>query len=249
MKPDDISPEDIEADFDWGTLDSRVSKAIREMDAALEQALAASRELSRWVQLLHGLTVFVGQVESGVAEVRHQLKVPPQARWSAPVPPTAPKADAVEVAEPWPLERADDNLEVDEEPPLTALEAQEAESGPEPFETAAVVEAEEPPHPAEEEPSEGAPLVAEANESIRLQIEASEANIDLMVVERALRETPGIADVDLLDYAGKRARVQVTFSGSERHEGVADAERLAANVRERLAKLTWDDNLSVSLTE
>jgi hypothetical protein len=92
-------------------------------------------------------------------------------------------------------------------------------------------------------------LVAEVSDSIRLQIESSEANIDLMVVERALRETPGVADVDLLDYAGKRARVQVTLSGGERPEEVADPERLAANVQERLAKLTWNGSLSVSATE
>ena len=91
--------------------------------------------------------------------------------------------------------------------------------------------------------------MAGVGDSIRLQIESSEANIDLMVVERALRETPGVADVDLLDYAGKRARVQVTFSGRERPNEVGNPERLAANVQERLAKLTWDGSLAVSATE
>ena len=81
---------------------------------------------------------------------------------------------------------------------------------------------------------------------MHFQIQSSEANIDLMVVERALRETPGVADVDLLDYAGRRARVKVTLSGGEE---APDAERLAADVQERLAKLTWDSSLSVSPTE
>jgi hypothetical protein len=112
-----------------------------------------------------------------------------------------------------------------------------------------VAVAEEPPAPAEEEPVEAAPSVAEISSNIRLQIESSEANIDLMVVERALRETPGVADVDLLDYAGKRARVLVTFKGGGRPKEVADPERLAANVQEHLAKLTWDGSLSVSATE
>jgi hypothetical protein len=43
--------------------------------------------------------------------------------------------------------------------------------------------------------------------------------------------------------------VQVTLSGGERPEEVADPERLAANVQERLAKLTWNGSLSVSTTE
>ena len=260
-KPDNISREDVDTGIDWETLDSRVSTAVQEIEAALEEALAATRELSQWVERLHTLSAFMRQVESGLAEVRHQLKGPPQARRSAPVPSTLPKADTVEVGEPWPLEPAEAEPEVSEEPLLTALGAQEAESRAEPSEAAAEAVAEAVPEaaaeavaeesqgPAEGGPSERAPLVAEVSDSIRLQIESSEANIDLMVVERALRETPGVADVDLLDYAGKRARVQVTLSGGERPEEVADPERLAANVQERLAKLTWNGSLSVSTTE
>jgi len=259
-KPDDISREDIDTDIDWETLDSQVSAALRETRAALEEALAATQRLSRWVERLHTLSAFMRQVESGLAEVRHQLKGPPEAPRSAPVPSTVPKADTVKVSEPWPLESAEAEPEAGEEPLPTALEAEEAESKAEPSEAPAVAEVEEPPEPAvaevEEppapavaEPLERAPLVAELSDSIRLQIESSEANIDLMVVERALRETPGVADVDLLDYAGKRARVQVTFKGGERPNEVADPERLVANVQERLAKLTWDGSVSVSATE
>jgi hypothetical protein len=246
-KPNDISGEDIDTGIDWQTLDSRVATGVQEIEAALEEALAAIRDLNEWVERLHALSAFMQQVESGLAEVRHQLKEPPQARRSAAVPSTAPKAETVEVSEAPPLEPEEAEPEVGEETPLPALEVQEAESSPEPSE--ATAEAEEPAAPAEGEPLEEAPSVAEVGGSIRLQIESSEANIDLMVVERALRETPGVADVDLLDYAGKRARVQVTFSGGERPKEVADPERLAANVQERLAKLTWDGSLSVSATE
>jgi outer membrane murein-binding lipoprotein Lpp len=280
MKPDKISREDTNAAFDWERLDSQVNAVLEETQAALEEALAATRELSQWVERLHTLSAFMRQVESGLAEVRQQLKGPPQAHRSASVPSTAPKADTVEASEPWPLELEEAEPEVSEEPLLTALEAEEAESRAEPSEAAAVAvaepeaeelpgpaegepgepseaaavavaepEAEEPAAAAEEEPVESAPSVAEVSSSIHLQIESSEANIDLMVVERALRETPGVADVDLLDYAGKRARVLVTFKGGERPKEVADAERLAANVQERLAKLTWDGSLSVSATE
>jgi hypothetical protein len=306
-KPDDTSREDTDTGIDWETLDSQVSAVLRETQAALEEALAATQRLSRWVECLHTMSSFMRQVESGLGEVRHQLKGAPEASQSAASPSTVPKADTPEVVEPWPLEAEDAEAgqepaltaleareaesaaqpsqatavaEAGQEPALTALEAQEAESaaqpseaaavaeaGPEPaltaveaqeaesatqpFEAAAVAvaEAEEPAAPAEGEPLERAPLTAEVRDSIRLQIESSEANIDLMVVERALRETPGVADVDLLDYAGKRARVQVTFSEGERPEEVADPERLAANVQERLAKVTWDGSLSVSATE
>jgi len=248
-KPDDISPEDIDTGIDWETLDSRVSTAVQEIGAALEEALAATRELNQWAERLHTLSAFMRQVESGLAEVRHQLKGPPQAHRPAPVAPTAPKADTAEMGEPWPIEPEEAEPEVAEEPLLTALEEHEAESGAEPSEAVAEAEAEGPPGPVEGGTLEGAPSVAEAAGSIRLQIESSEANIDLMVVERALRETPGVADVDLLDYAGRRARLQVTLSEGERPEEVADPERLAANVQERLAKLTWNGSLSVSTTE
>jgi hypothetical protein len=249
-KPDDTLREAIDTGIDWETLDSQISVVLRDTQAALEEALAATQKLGRWVECLHSLSAFMRQVESGLGEVRHQLKGPPEAGPSAPLPSTVRKADIAEAVEPWPLEaEGAEAAEPGEEPPLTALEAREAESVAQPFEAAAVVEAEEPPGPAEGKPLETAPLVAEVRDSIRLQIESSEANIDLMVVERALRETPGVADVDLLDYAGKRARVQVTFSGGERPEEVADRERLAASVQERLAKLTWNGSLSVSATE
>ena len=254
-KPDDSSREEIDTGIDWATLDSQVSTAVTEIETALEEALAATRDLSQWVERLHTLSAFMRQVESGLAEVRHRLKVPPQARRTAPVPGVAPEADAVEVSEPWPLEPEEAEPEFGDEPLVAALETpeaeevQEAESGAEPSEAVAVTEAEEAPAPAEEGPSETAPSVAGVGGTIRLQIESSEANIDLMVVERALRETPGVADVDLLDYAGKRARLQVTLSGTERPEEVADPERLAANVQERLGKLTWNGSLTVSTTE
>jgi hypothetical protein len=277
MKPDKTSREDTDTAFDWETLDSQVNAVLEETQAALEKALAATRKLGQWVERLHTLSAFMRQVESGLAEVRHQVKESPRAHRSVPIPLTAPTADTVEVSEPWPLEPEEAEPEVGEEPPLTAieaegaesraeppeaaavavaeepplmaLEAEEAESRAEPSEAAAVAEPEEPPAPAEEEPVEAAPSVAEVSSNIRLQIESSEANIDLMVVERALRETPGVADVDLLDYAGKRARVLVTFKGGGRPKEVADPERLAANVQEHLAKLTWDGSLSVSATE
>jgi len=259
-KPENTSREDVDAGIDWATLDSQVSTAVSEIETALEEALAATRDLNQWVERLHTLSAFMQQVESGLAEVRHRLQGPAQAARPAPV--RAAEPSASEAAEALPLEP--DVPEVGEEPLLTALEAQEieeAESRPEPSEAAAVAEAEEAlgpveaavaaeaeeaPGPLEVEPSEGAPSVGGAGAIIRLQIESSEANIDLMVVERALRETPGVADVDLLDYAGKRARVQVTLRAGERPDETA---RLAANVQERLAKLTWDTSLSVSVIE
>jgi hypothetical protein len=245
-KPEDTSREDIDTGIDWATLDSRVSTAVTEIETALEEALGATRELNQWVERLHTLSAFMRQVESGLAQVRDRLSAPPPTRRSAPAPAVVPEAGTAEVGEAWPLEP--DVPEAGEEPLLAPLEAQEAESRDESSE-AAVAEGEEAPVPAEEEPSERAASVTEVGGTIRLLIESSEANIDLMVVERALRETPGVADVDLLDYAGKRARLQVTLSGGERPEEVADPERLAANVQERLAKLIWNGSLSVSTTD
>ena len=154
--PDAISQEDIDNEIDWGTLDSRVSTAIGEIQTALEEALAATRELSHWVERLHGLSAFIRQVESGLAQVRQQLQTPQQGRRAPPVPPMAPEAEPPDASEPWPLEPAEAGAEEDEEPPVTALEAMEeapeSEGGAEAPEAAAVAEAEEAEAPVEGEP-------------------------------------------------------------------------------------------------
>ena len=95
--------------------------------------MAATRKLGQWVERLHTLSAFMGQVESGLAEVRHQLKEPSQARRSAPIPSPVPKTDTVEVGEPWPVEPEGGEAEVDEEPPLTALEARRLRAEPSPL--------------------------------------------------------------------------------------------------------------------
>ena len=249
-RPDTIPPEDNEAGADWEALDSRVSTAVQEIQAALEEALAATRDLTAWVEHLRTLSAFMRQVESGLVEVRHQLEGSPWDRRPVAVPSPVPKADVPKAEEPWLFEPAPAGAKADEEPPV-ALETSEAE----PSEAAAVAEPEQPPEPAggeppaEGEPLQEAPSAAGAGGSVHLEIESSEVNIDLMVVERALRETPGVADVDLLDYAGKRATVRVTLSEGERSEETGDPERLAAHVQEHLAKLTPDGNLSVSAAE
>lgn len=249
--------EGADAGADWETLDSRVSTAVQEIESALEEALAATRDLGQWVERLRTLSAFMRQVESGLVEVRQQLQEPVSGR-DAPVSSVVRRLRAgrgrVRVAEsvfPGP--------ETADEPLVTALEALEEESGAEAPETIAVAEAEEaaaeavpeaePAVPAEAEPSEAAPAVAEGSADVCLEIQSSEANIDLMVVERALRETPGVADVDLMDYAGKRARVRVTLKDGERPEETADPQHLAASVKERLAKMTWDGSLSVAACE
>jgi len=250
--------EDMDAGADWETLDSRVSTAVQEIESALEEALAATRDLGQWVERLRTLSAFMRHVESGLVEVRQQLQEPPSGH-------PAPVSSVVRKLRSGGrharlVERAFAEPETTEKPLLTALEALEEEGGVEAPEVIAVAEAEEPageagavaeakPASAEAEPSEAAPAVAEASADICLEIESSEANIDLMVVERALRETPGVADVDLMDYAGKRARVRVTLKEGERPEETADPQHLAASVKERLAKLTWDGSLSVSPCE
>jgi hypothetical protein len=270
-KTEPLTVEDMDAGADWETLDSRVSTAVKDIESALGEALAATRDLGQWVERLRTLSTFMRHVESGLVEVRQQLQETPFGR-------AAPVASVVRefraragragvsdrpVAEPDTAER----------PVLTALEALEDEGSAETpeaiavadagepageavaeaeqptAEAGAVAQAEQPAAPAEAEPSEAAPAVAEAGADVCLEIESSEANIDLMVVERALRETPGVADVDLMDYAGKRARVRVMLKEGERPEETADPQHLAASVKERLAKLTWDNSLSVGLCE
>lgn len=261
--------EDMDAGADWETLDSRVSTAVQEIESALQEALSATRDLGQWVERLRMLSTFMRHVETGLVEVRQQLQESP----SGHPPRISSFAGKVRsgAGQPRVVERPFPEPETTEEPLVTALEALEDESGAEAPEAIAVAEAEEPaaevtaeteqpaaeagavaeaeqpPAPAEAEPSEATPTAADASADVCLEIESSEANIDLMVVERALRETPGVADVDLMDYAGKRARVRVTLKEGERPEETADLEHLAAGVKERLAKLTWDGSLSVGL--
>jgi hypothetical protein len=263
--------EDTDAGADWETLDSRVSTAVQEIESALQEALAATRDLGQWVERLRTLSTFMRHVETGLVEVRQQLQEPASGR-AAPVA-SVMREFRARAGQPRVVERPFAEPETTEKPLLTALEAlkdegsaetpeaiavaEAEETAPEVVaepeqpagETGAVAEAEQPPAPAESEPSEATPAVAEASADVCLEIESSEANIDLMVVERALRETPGVADVDLMDYAGKRARVRVTLKGGERPEEAADPQHLAAGVKERLAKLTWDGSLSVGICE
>lgn len=255
-RPETVPPGDTESSTDWEGLDSRVSTAIHEIQAALEEALAATRDLIDWVERLRTVSAFVRQVESGLVEVRGQLeRRSPRGRRPVMVPSAKPEAEPLKPEKPWAFEPAYAEPEVAEEPLLDAVETPEAARGPEPSEAAAVPEPEQPAGMAEGEPlaegepPEGTPKAAEVGGSVRLEIESSEANVDLMLVERALRETPGVADVDLLDYAGKRAGVRVVLSEGERSEETADPARLAAEVQQRLAKLTWDGGMSVSAVE
>ncbi len=228
-----VALEDQDPGTDWEVLDSRVSAAVQDIRTALEQALAAARDLSEWVERIHTLSTFMHNVESGLVEVRHQLQERPSGPRPIAVPVAVPRTE-----EPSPIEPGRTHAEADEEPVAAATETPEAESTTEAIETTAVTEGEQ---PADEPMS-----VGEATGSVHLEIESSESNIDLMVVERALRETPGVTDVDLLDYAGKRARVRVTIGEGQDTEEAATPERLAAQVQERLADLAWDSGLSVS---
>jgi hypothetical protein len=257
-KNEPLPPEGTDATTDWEVLDSRLSAAIQEIESTLEEALTATQGLRQWVERLRTLSAFMKQMETGLVEVRQRLGALAPTQRVAQVP-SAPK----------PLEETFVQPEAGEQQPgaLETAEAAEAEGAPEALEPegwtepaeaaqqAWVPEGGEPSGLAEGEPlaegelMEAAPPAPEGGDKIRLAIESSEANIDLMVVERALRETPGVADVDLLDYAGKRARLQVTLSPGERPPEAASAEQLAASVRERLAKLTWDATLSVSESE
>jgi len=253
-KTDPLPLQDMDCGADWETLDSRASAAVHEIQSALEEALAATRDLGQWVERLHTLSSFIQQLESGLLEIRHRLTEPTESRRPFLVPPPAPKLDAATSGEPWPFEPASAEPGVGDEPLLTASEMAQTETKVEAAEPEALVEAEQPPEKPEvqaedAELEDSEPAVAEAKGVVHLEIESSEANIDLMVVERALRETPGVADVDLLDYAGKRARVQVKLSEGDLPEGANNSESLAASVRERLAKLTWDGSLSVSAAD
>jgi hypothetical protein len=72
--------EDMDAGADWEALDSRVSTAVRETESAIEEALAATRDLGHWVERLRTLSAFMRQVESGLVEVRQQLQEPSSGR-------------------------------------------------------------------------------------------------------------------------------------------------------------------------
>ena len=48
-----------------------------------------------------------------------------------------------------------------------------------------------------------------------LQLESAEGYLDLMTVDRVLREAPNIADLELAEYGGKKATVRVWLSGED----------------------------------
>jgi hypothetical protein len=105
--------------------------------------------------------------------------------------------------------------EVSPEPgPSAAQEAwvEEQEVSPEPGPSAASTE--EAPAREEERGPESAPSSEpRPGQPVLLRFESSEGYIDLMTVDRVLRETPGIADLELAQYEGKNATIRVWLAG------------------------------------
>jgi hypothetical protein len=79
-KAEPLPLEDLGANPDWETLDSRVSTAVPDIESALEEALAAIRDVAQCVERLRALSPFIRQVESGLMEVWQQLLAPPSGR-------------------------------------------------------------------------------------------------------------------------------------------------------------------------
>ncbi len=122
----------------------------------------------------------------------------------------SPEPGLAAAQEAWVKER-----EVSPEPgPAAAQEtwAGEREVSPEPGPAVASTY-EAPAREEERGPESVPPSEPRPGQPVLLRFESSEGYIDLMTVDRVLRETPGIADLELAQYEGKNATIRVWLAG------------------------------------
>jgi hypothetical protein len=102
----------------------------------------------------------------------------------------------------------------------------------------------EPPSPAEETPPEAADT---DRRSFVIEVTAGEGSLDLKDVDRSVNDNPGVADVALLDFDGRKASLKIWVNEeadlSEVHE------LLREGLKNNLAAEGKAGDISVSLSE
>jgi hypothetical protein len=216
----------------WEGIHEELASRISRLEAVLADAAAAAASMRELLDPLDSLSRFIKDLEISLKEVRgafEHSQAPVSVAPVAPLRREAPQVVPAAVEEAWVEEREVspepgppaaqeawvEEREVSPEPgPSAAQEAwvEEQEVSPEPGPSAASTE--EAPAREEERGPESAPSSEpRPGQPVLLRFESSEGYIDLMTVDRVLRETPGIADLELAQYEGKNAKIRVWLAG------------------------------------
>lgn len=241
-------------DTRWEGIQEELSGRIGALEVLLADAAAAAGSLRELLEPIGSLSRFMQELETSLQDVRGAFDSPQSS-------PSEPQVISIR----RPVRKA---------PPAVAEEApaEEEEVSPEPEPPAAEVEpATSEPAPAEEEPSpEPEPSVAAAEETpaeeeevsaeaplpsqpgsgrpVLLHFESSEGYLDLMTVDRVLREDPKIVDLELAEYGGKQATIKVWLAGEG--GGEPTDEMVRESVEQMLARLReHSSGVSIDIAE
>ena len=252
-------------DTRWEGIQDELAGRIGALEALLADAATAAGSLRELLEPIGSLSRFIQELETSLQDVRDAFGTP-QSPSSEPqvisIRRSARKAPAA-VAE----EAAEEEEEVGPEPePPAAAEEEPVSSEPGPSVTATDEQplAEEEPSPepgpsvaagwetpaTEEEVSTESPLPSEPGpgRSVLLHFESSEGYLDLMTVDRVLREDPKIVDLELAEYGGKQATIKVWLAGDGGGE-VTD-EMVDGSVQQMLARLReHSSGVSIDIAE
>jgi hypothetical protein len=190
-------PEGLMSSSDHTSLDSELTRAIDDLESALDHAADAAAELRRLVPKVAAIDAMLDELDSALHAGRQRLvdgsadpsstgrahQQPANGVPSRPLPrPFAAPVEPAASTDPW--SQVATTLQADA--PLSALgPASDGEVAP-------------PVHP------DAAGLVC-----FRLEFESRPGPLDLRTVDDAVSEHPAVQDVALLDYDGKHASLKV----------------------------------------
>lgn len=239
----------------WEGIQEELAGRIGALEALLSDAAAAAGSLRELLEPIGSLSRFMQELEASLQDVRGAFDSPQSSpsesqvisiRRPARKAPTAAAEEAPaeeEEASPEPEPPAAAEVEPATSEPVPA----EEEPSPEPEPQIAAAEETQ---PAEEQVATEAPLPSETGSGrpVLLHFESSEGYLDLMTVDRVLREDPKIVDLELAEYGGKQATIKVWLAGED--GGEPTDEMVGESVQQMLARLReHSSGVSIDIAE
>jgi len=242
-----------------------VGKGDRPGEALLADAATAAGSLRELLEPIGSLSRFMQELETSLQDVRGAFDSPqslpsetqvisirrPSRKAPAAAAEEAPAEEEETSPEPEPPVAAEEGAVSSEPAPSAAPwdEAPPAEEEPSPEPEPSVAAAEET-SATEEEVSTESPLPTETGPGrpVLLHFESSEGYLDLMTVDRVLREDPKIVDLELAEYGGKQATIKVWLAGDG--GGEPTDEMVDESVQQMLARLReHSSGVSIDIAE
>lgn len=241
-------------DTRWEGIQEELAGRIGALEALLADAATAAGSLRELLEPIGSLSRFMQELETSLQDVRGAFdsprSLPSESQVISIRRPSrrAPGSVAEEApAEEGPSPEAEPSVAAEEEPISAEAPPAEEESGPEPGPSVAA--AEETPA-TEEEVSTESPLPSGTGPGrpVLLHFESSEGYLDLMTVDRVLREDPKIVDLELAEYGGKQASIKVWLAGDG--GGEPTDEMVEESVQQMLARLReHSSGVSIDIAE